>query len=258
MAATEVSTGRVVAFVDSHNPRELRWTRDTSGVGHSVSLAPEHALASAAIPGLFPAVRIGETYYTDGGLRLNTPLSPVLRLGADQVLVIGVRHDDAPAEPPSILAARLAYSSSPIFLVGKALSALSLDHVDRDLRQMRLLNDILRRAQEVGGPDLLDRINETVERDRGQPFKIVEDLVIRPSTDLGVLASEAARQAHGRSATPRSTRLALRTLGFIGSPFEADLLSYLFFDRSYTAMLLELGLQDARRQEQDLVRFFSG
>src|SRR3990172_5163208 len=42
--------------------------------------------ASAAIPFLFPAVRIDDRYYVDGGLRMNTPLSPALRLGADQIL----------------------------------------------------------------------------------------------------------------------------------------------------------------------------
>jgi NTE family protein len=257
VAATEVSTGRVVVFVESRHPKQLRWTRDPSIVAQSVRLSAEHALASAAIPGLFPAVRLGEAYYSDGGLRLNTPLSPALRLGTDRVLVIALGHGVTADDQHPLRAGRLAYSASPIFLLGKVLNALLLDHIDRDLRQMRLLNDILRRAQEVGGLDLLDRINETVERDRGQPFKIVEDLVIRPSADLGIMATEAARDLHGHSATSRGIRLVLRTLGFVGNPFEADLLSYLFFDRQYTAPLLKLGLEDARGQEEALMGFFS-
>ena len=45
------------------------------------------------------------------------------------------------------------------------------------------------------------------------------------------------------------TRLALR-----GVPkHEADLLSYLFFDRSFTADLVALGREDARRHEDALV-----
>ena len=51
----------------------------------------DHALASAAIPVLFPAIRIGSTYYADGGLRMNTPLSPAIHLGADRVLVVALR-----------------------------------------------------------------------------------------------------------------------------------------------------------------------
>lgn len=257
VAATEISTGRVVVFIESRHPRELRWTRDPSVVARSAHLGAAHALASAAIPGLFPVVRLGEAYYADGGLRLNTPLSPALRLGADRALVVALRHGKAGESPDPLRARRLAYSASPIFLVGKALNALLLDHVDRDLRQVRLLNEILRRAREIGGVELLDRINEAVTRERGQPFKIVENLVIRPSADLGVIASEAARDAHGHSGTSRGIRFALRTLGFGRSPFEADLLSYFFFDRHYTAPLLKLGMKDASNQEEALLRFFS-
>ena len=64
------------------------WTRDPTIVPRPTRLLPTHALASAAIPLLFPAVRVASTYYADGGLRLNTPLAPALRLGADRVLVV--------------------------------------------------------------------------------------------------------------------------------------------------------------------------
>ncbi len=257
VTATEVTTGRAIVFVESHHSEELHWSHDPSIVARPAHLTSEHALASAAIPGLFPAVRIDDDYFSDGGLRLNTPLSPVLRLGADRVLVIALRQGPVAEDPHPLGADRVSYSASPVYLLGKALNALLLEHIDRDLRQMRLLNDIMRRAQEVGGSDFVDRINETVVRDRGQPFKIVEDLVVRPSADVGLLASEAARDVHHQSHTSRGVRLALRALGFVDSPFEADLLSYLFFDRSYTAQLLELGRADARRNEEALARFFS-
>ena len=48
----------------------------------------EHALASAAIPVLFPVVRIGKDYYADGGLSRNTPIRPATWLGADRVLTL--------------------------------------------------------------------------------------------------------------------------------------------------------------------------
>src|SRR5262249_15267634 len=50
---------------------------------YDVKLGVEHAMASAAIPIIFPAVKIEGTYYADGGLRLFTPMSPAIQLGAD-------------------------------------------------------------------------------------------------------------------------------------------------------------------------------
>ena len=51
------------------------------------NIGPRHVLASAAIPLLFPAVKVAGEFYTDGGLRQNTPMSPAIRLGADKVLL---------------------------------------------------------------------------------------------------------------------------------------------------------------------------
>ena len=42
-------------------------------------------------------MRVGDTYYADGGLRLNTPMAPALRLGADKVLVIALRQEPTQA-----------------------------------------------------------------------------------------------------------------------------------------------------------------
>ena len=37
---------------------------------------------------------------------------------------------------------------------------------------------------------------------------------------------------------------------------EADMLSYLLFDGEFSSELIELGLQDARRHEEELLRVF--
>ena len=69
--------------------------------------APEHALASAAIPFLFPAVRVGDTYFCDGSLRQQTPLAPALRLGSNRVLVVGLRHGRPPSLTDPLAAERI-------------------------------------------------------------------------------------------------------------------------------------------------------
>jgi NTE family protein len=52
-------------------------------------------LAAAAIPIIFAPVRVrtevGECYFGDRGLRLVTPFSPAIRLGASRVFAIGIR-----------------------------------------------------------------------------------------------------------------------------------------------------------------------
>ena len=45
-------------------------------------------LASAAIPGVFPPVKIDGTYYFDGSVASNTPVSAALELGAERIVVL--------------------------------------------------------------------------------------------------------------------------------------------------------------------------
>ena len=113
------------------------WSKDPFVRAQAVTIGPEHALASAALPILFPAVAVGERFFCDGGLRQNTPLSPALRLGADKVLVIGLRH-----KPPVERASPEESMPFPgaAFLVGKVLDAFLLDHIDYDLDRLRRFN----------------------------------------------------------------------------------------------------------------------
>jgi NTE family protein len=48
----------------------------------------ERVLASAAIPGIFPPVRIEGQYFLDGGIANNTPISAAVKLGASRVVVL--------------------------------------------------------------------------------------------------------------------------------------------------------------------------
>jgi NTE family protein len=257
VAATQIGTGNVVVFIESRDRTLPRWTRDPTIVPRPTRLLPIHALASAAIPVLFPAVRVASTYYADGGLRLNTPLAPALRLGADRVLVVALRQNPAQASEAALTEQRVGDYGSPVFLFGKVLNALLLDHIDTDLARMRVLNEIFADGEKVYGPDFLERINEVADRDRGQQFRRIDDVVVRPSADLGRLAGEILRSISSTRGRSPLIRLAARNLTSGRRGHEADLLSYLLFDGEFLAPLAELGFSDARAREEELVRFFT-
>jgi NTE family protein len=257
VAATQIGTGRVVVFMETRDRNISQWTRDPTIVPRPTRLLPTHALASAAIPLLFPAVRVASTYYADGGLRLNTPLAPALRLGADRVLVVALRQEPSQASDAALAEQRVADYGSPLFLFGKVLNALMLDHLDTDLARMHVMNEILADGEKAFGPDFMTRINEVARRERGQAFRIIHDLVIRPSADLAVLAGQIlGNLSETRSRSPL-LRLAARNLADGGHSAESDLLSYLLFDGEFLAPLTELGYRDARAREEELAAFFT-
>src|SRR5580693_10337274 len=89
LCATSYSTGHSVAFYDGIDA--IRdWSR-VQRLGQRAEVTLDHLMASSAIPMLFPPMRLGDEYFGDGAMRQMNPLSPAIHLGADRLLVIGVR-----------------------------------------------------------------------------------------------------------------------------------------------------------------------
>ena len=257
VTATQISTGRVVHFIETNASSLPQWTRDMTLFPRKTRLRATHALASAAIPVLFPVVRIARSYYADGGLRLNTPLAPALRLGAERVLVIALRQNMSKVQQKVLATHRVEDYASPTFLFGKVLNALLLDHLDTDLARMHVINEVIADGEKAYGPDFLERVNEVATAERGQRFRVIDDLVLRPSEDLGMLAGKILRDLPDTRARSPLLRLAARNVDDSRRTPESDLLSYLMFDREFSAPLAELGFQDAMKREDDLLEFFS-
>src|SRR5487761_145715 len=89
LCATSYATGQSVAFFDGRGSIP-EWTR-SQRIGRRSELTLDHLMASAAIPLLFPPMCIGREYFGDGSMRQLNPLSPAIHLGADRLLIIGVR-----------------------------------------------------------------------------------------------------------------------------------------------------------------------
>src|SRR5260221_6903241 len=177
-------------FIERNGPVP-KWSKDPFVRAQAVTMGPEHALASAALPILFPAVAVGERFFCDGGLRQNTPLSPALRLGADKVLVIGLRHKP-PAGENEVPEESMPFPGAA-FLVGKILNAFLLDHIDYDLDRLRRFNAVIEAVRAAESSVDVKRFDEVVTKMRGAPYRTIGEYVIRPSADLGEIAAQVAR-----------------------------------------------------------------
>jgi NTE family protein len=255
VTATDIGTGRAVIFIETAQELPV-WSRDPLVEARPRSIAACHALASGAIPLLFRPVFIEGSWFSDGSILQNTPLAPAIRLGADRVLVIGLRHQGVRRTPHRIDGEGEVPSTAA--QLGGILNALTLDHADYDIDRLRRLNALLEQGERAFGPDFGRRV-AALGDDPVAPIRRIRDLVIRPSQDIGLLAREQAghqiRKLRPGTLAARLLRLAAAEPNGDGDG-AADLASYLLFDRDYAAALMALGYEDAKRQRDALVEFF--
>lgn len=216
-------------------PELTPWDR-VRRMGRPTELTLEHIMASVAVPMIFPPVLIGREYFGDGAMRQATPLSPALRLGAERLLVIGVRNETPEPIPPQIEA--VPY---PTFgrIAGYMLDALFLDGLSADLENLARINLIL---EQVPGRSLDGEFGHL----RHRPA-----FIMLPSVDVRDIALRHMREM------PRPIRLLLRGLGALNYGGR-QLLSYLLFESGYTRELIELGYRDALDRREELRAFLEG
>ncbi len=256
VTATDLGTGRAVVFVESRAPLPA-WSRDPVVEARARSIGPEHALASGAIPLLFRPVRIEGSWFTDGSVRQNVPLAPAIRLGAERILVIALRRADRADDPPRVESAEPPTTAA---LLGRILNALLLDHTDYDLERLRRINAVIAQGERAYGPAFAECVAELAGGELAAPLRRVQDLVIRPSRDIGQLARiHAERRVRGLRRGTLASRLLRRAAADADAAADgaADLASYLLFDRDFADDLVALGYDDARRMRSELTAFFS-
>ncbi len=232
LSATCYTSGETVTFVQGA-PDIPMWERSQRrGVRSQLSI--DHVIASAAIPILFPSVRIGDGFYGDGSVRQAAPLAPPIHLGADRIIAISMRASWQLNRKQSDEATRYPSAAQVMAML---FHSIFLDSLDQDAERLERINGILR----AGPPG-------TPVAGNLRPVKL---LVLRPSLDLGALA---------RPHTKRLPTIIRSLVESIGGQREgaSDFISYLLFDPAYTVPLRELGYDDTNDQWDRIERFLDG
>lgn len=251
VSATEVASGRTVIFMQTGPDGTLPSVAPPRTIIRGAHIGPLHALASAAIPILFPPVRIGNELFMDGGVRQNTPIAPALRLGATHVFAVGLSRE---LRTPDPLAAGDVKHPRAAFVLGKVLNALLLDHIQTDFELLTRVNHLIEDGEAAFGPGFLDAVNRIAEARRQIPYRRVESLVVRPSESIGRLAADHVERGLLRGSPSLARRLL--ALADVGEATEADLTSYLLFDGAFAKRLIDLGRADAEARKHDIAEFF--
>jgi NTE family protein len=227
LVTLDYSTGQSVRWVQG---RHLDVFEGPNRRSAATKLTVEHVLASAALPFVFPAIRIGNEWHGDGGIRLAAPLSPAVHLGATRILAMstGYQRTEAEASTPTVSGYPPAAQ-----IMSQIINAVFLDVIDEDVVRMERMNEMIRKL----APS---------ERSGLRPIDLH---VLRPSVDLGKLAADYERYL------PRDLKIITRFLG-ANETESPDFVSLLMFQPDYLQRLIELGEHDVDARLDELREFF--
>ncbi|MBI3902514.1 MAG: patatin-like phospholipase family protein [Nitrosomonadales bacterium] len=230
ITASGYGSGHSVTFFQG--AKGIRPWRRARRIGIPARIEPKHLLASAAIPFVFPAVRINREYFGDGSMRQIAPISSALHMGASKVLIIGVAQGSVDQTKRK----RMDEYPSLAQIAGHALNSIFLDSLEVDLERIQRINHTMSMMSD--------------EARQKTNLRHVDVLVISPSQPIEKIAEHYA----GR--LPWTIRFLLRWVGAMRRS-GASLVSYLLFEKGFCNALIELGYHDAMKRKEEIVAFFA-
>ncbi|GIU46955.1 patatin-like phospholipase family protein [Shewanella algidipiscicola] len=222
------NSSRSVTFFQASRQIE-EWNRARRG-GQRTHLNTEHLLASAAIPLVFPSIKLNRGYYGDGSVHQLAPLSSAIHLGAKKIMVINLDspHKQAHQE--------MEYHPKTATIAGHLLDTIFSDTLNSDLERLQRINSTLSLIPEAARQQA--------------SLKPIDTLVIKPSEDLSQIAAQYYHKM------PLAVRTLLRLIG-INQQSDSSIVSYLLFEQPYCSALINLGYQDAMCQVDEIKAFFN-
>lgn len=234
VTAMAYSSGESISFFQGHD--DIAPWKNFHRKGVKAALGLQHLMASSAIPGIFPTVKIGNEYYGDGAVRQLSPLSTAIELGADKIFVIGVSNNRNPkhwGERHTVV----KHSPSLGQVVGHLLNSAFVDSLEGDLEHLEKFNRLVAKLPKSASGE-------------NQRHREIQSLVISPSKPLDKLAGQSVRYL------PKPFRVFMRSSGATASGGGANLASYLLFTEQFCNKLIDLGYQDAMWERDAILRFF--
>ncbi|MES2803059.1 MAG: patatin-like phospholipase family protein [Bdellovibrionota bacterium] len=239
ITANNYSRNSAVSFIQTAsrvNETMLKWKEIRRKAVHT-QLKPEHILASSAIPMLFPPIQINGEPYGDGCVRNSTPCSPSIRMGANKLLVIGVRSANSSGGTPLKEGSKEIHEASMVRILNTLLNAVMLDSVEQDVHRIQRLND------------LYDEATASNTHFKANTLKKIPAICISPSQDIGELARTKAHHI------PRILRMTINAFGDLDEA--SELLSYLLFDGDFCNNLISMGHSDCLNQKNEILNFLN-
>ena len=226
------TSGRNICFFQGQ-PDISGWEFEQR-TGVADELTVEHVMASAAIPTIFPPVRLHREYFGDGATRQMAHLSPALHLGATRLMIIGVSANRVHRPP------RKDSEGHPNMgqIMENVLNGMFLDTLEFDIERLQITNTLLAEIPPARRPQLPVDV------------RLVPFLEVSPSQPI----FEIARKHLGK--LPALIR---RVMGRNLQSGEGgiSLASYLMFDKDFCRELIRLGYADAQRKASAVEAFFS-